>query len=340
MKNKKALKTTGIVLGVVLVVFAAAVITSGVTQRLWEKKLLHEGGEVKEESFDGSLGDDRIHFLNTFNSDAILIESNGKFALIDSGEDSDNPTGKEGLELTGYEDKVLEYLKAHAADENGKVTLEFILGTHSHSDHIGGFDTIINDEDVIVKKAYLKEYREETIVKSERKNYDNSEVYEQMKTALDKKGIETVSVIPSEPFTFGDFTISFYNTEYTADEKLHIENNNSVLTLIEKDGKRILLAGDFDDGKRAENEFGSKIGKVDILKAPHHGFTFQSTRGIVKGFSPEKVIVTNDRNDMSVTARWDYTMFGKAPIYETAEYDGIIVSVKDGELALTHNIHS
>ncbi len=46
---------------------------------------------VNQENFLYESGDDRIHFLNTANSDSILIESNGKFALIDSGEGNNNP---------------------------------------------------------------------------------------------------------------------------------------------------------------------------------------------------------------------------------------------------------
>ena len=48
-------------------------------------------------------GDDVIHFMNTGGSDAILIESNGKFALVDCAEDTDNPRGLESLDLEGYE---------------------------------------------------------------------------------------------------------------------------------------------------------------------------------------------------------------------------------------------
>ena len=48
---------------------------------------------VTPETFDGSYTD-RIHFLNTGNSDAILIESAGHFALIDAGEGSHNPRRK------------------------------------------------------------------------------------------------------------------------------------------------------------------------------------------------------------------------------------------------------
>ena len=55
-----------------------------------------------------SSGGDYIHFLSTGGSDAILIESDGKFAMIDAGEDSDNPRGFEDLELEGYEEKVVK----------------------------------------------------------------------------------------------------------------------------------------------------------------------------------------------------------------------------------------
>ena len=51
---------------------------------------------------------DKIHFLDTGSSDAILLESDGKFALVDAGEDADNPRGFEDLDLKGYEDKVVD----------------------------------------------------------------------------------------------------------------------------------------------------------------------------------------------------------------------------------------
>ena len=57
---------------------------------------------VSNETFDYTNGDDRIHFLNTANSDCIILESNGKFALIDSGEGNENPRRK--TEYKGYRD--------------------------------------------------------------------------------------------------------------------------------------------------------------------------------------------------------------------------------------------
>ena len=60
-----------------------------------------------------------IHFLNTGHSDCILLESDGHFALIDAGEDTDFPADKPHLRYPGYEKEVCEYLQTHCADENG-----------------------------------------------------------------------------------------------------------------------------------------------------------------------------------------------------------------------------
>ena len=126
---------------------------------------------------DLSFSDDRIHFLNTDNSDAILLESDGRFAMVDAGEDTDNPRGLPGLNLPGFEDRVLAYLKAHAADADGKVHLDFIVGTHAHSDHLGGFDTILADSDVSVGRAYLKVYDSSVINEEEVREWDNGDVF-------------------------------------------------------------------------------------------------------------------------------------------------------------------
>ena len=72
---------------------------------------------------------------------------------MDAGEDSDYPADRPNLIYTGYEQVVLQYLKDHAADGNGKVTLDFVLATHAHSDHMGGFDTVISDPDITVKRG-------------------------------------------------------------------------------------------------------------------------------------------------------------------------------------------
>ena len=92
------------------------------------------------------------------NSDCILIESNGHFALIDSGEGDENP--RKTTEYEGYKDEVLTYIKKVARNKSGEVYIDFILGTHNHYDHIGCFYDIINDDAVFFNDKTMHRWLE------------------------------------------------------------------------------------------------------------------------------------------------------------------------------------
>ena len=99
---------------------------------------------------------DRVWFYNvsggSFGSDMILVESGGRFGLIDAGnryaetiEDADGTT---------YTAPANSQLSSQTEGKNGKdgmiylvktlgvEHLDFIIGTHAHSDHIGGIPEI------------------------------------------------------------------------------------------------------------------------------------------------------------------------------------------------------
>ena len=73
--------------------------------------------------------EDKIHFIDTEKGgDAILIESNGRFALLDSGERSET-----NVKI------VKEYLKSVGATH-----LDYFIASHMHSDHIGNISPLID----------------------------------------------------------------------------------------------------------------------------------------------------------------------------------------------------
>lgn len=234
-----------------------------------------------------------IHFLNTGSSDCIIVESNGHFAMVDAGEDSDYPANKPHLNYPGYEEEVCNYLLKNCVSSDGMVTLDFVVGTHAHSDHIGGFDTVINHPKINVKKAYLKPYNEKDIFIYERLSWDNTEVYEQMKNALIKNNVEIVEDFDELKTTLGDFKVTFYNGKYKKRLVKYGENVNSVVTLLECNGFCCLLAGDLNNKDFDEYRLAEKIGKVDILKVGHHGYPFSSSRKWLKTLSPKYSVVCN-----------------------------------------------
>ena len=81
----------------------------------------------------------KIHFIRAYWSDNILIESNGRFALIDTGYARDA-------------ERISKYL-----DEVGVKELDFILITHFHKDHYGSLPALLKRYPV--GKVYMKKFR-------------------------------------------------------------------------------------------------------------------------------------------------------------------------------------
>lgn len=293
--------------------------------------------EITQEDFDGNNGNDKIHFLNTGNSDCILLESNGHFALIDSGEGNYNPRRK--TEYHGYEQQVLTYLKKVARSDDGLVHLDFILGTHYHYDHVGNFVPIINDEEIVISKAYFKEYNPVINHKYEDEKWMLKSFYDDMLSALKDKNITLIQQIP-ETIKFNDFALSLYNTGYYSDLEDKGANAGSIGIKVTKGKKSAFLAADITGPSGLEQKLKGTIGYCDLLKVGHHGYYGSSSMAFLKEISPELCIVTNQQGKVYPNVKWNLTMFAKVAFYGTYDYNGIIaLFTDDNRIILTNNIH-
>ena len=81
---------------------------------------------------------EKIHFMNFIWSDCILLESEGKYALVDTGE-------------VNHLNKTLAYL-----DYLGVKELEFVYISHFHYDHYSGAEAILKTYKV--KKFFTQAY--------------------------------------------------------------------------------------------------------------------------------------------------------------------------------------
>ena len=205
---------------------------------------------VKADTVPAGSGN-RIHFINTkgaSGSDAILLESNGHYALIDMGEDYDFPDGTNPrypsrVGITRQNDLVLEDRLFRHLNRLGIKKFDFILGTHVHSDHIGGADEILKRYPV--GKLYLKKYTDERIT-SKWRLWDNLFNYDNALNVAREKGVTIVQDIKKEDsrFTLGDMDIQLYNykNEYGPDGKLkrvYDDNSNSLVAVVTVAGKKI-----------------------------------------------------------------------------------------------------
>lgn len=259
-------------------------------------------GNVQAQESSGN----KIHFINVHEggSDAIILESNGHFAMVDTGEDYDFPDGsdsrypwRQGINTTYKHvltDRVFRRLK-----ELGVQKLDFILVTHTHSDHIGNVDELLSTYPV--DRVYLKKYSDNRITKPERL-WDNLYGYDKVLKTAAEKGVSVIQNITQGDahFQFGDMDIQLYNYENETDssgelKKIWDDNSNSLISVVKVNGKKIYLGGDLDNVHGAEDKYGPLIGKVDLMKFNHHHDTNKSnTKDFIKNLSPSLIVQTSD----------------------------------------------
>lgn len=334
MKDKGKLKrqiATWIITFIMMSVFVLDIVTLALCNK-YEKNY-----SFTDESFNYEYGDDRIHFLNTANSDCILIESNGHFALVDSGEGNANPRRKTSYK--GYQAEVLSYIKKVAGDENGNVYLDFILGTHNHYDHIGNFEAIIRDSSITIGRAYFKKYNNAVSTKLESEDWGNFQTYSSIIAALNEKNVAIISDIPDWEFTFGDFKIRFINAVTPEVAKNKGENANSIGVKLTKGTKSAFLAADITKDTGLEDYYADDVGDISLLKIGHHGYYGSSSPSFLKTLKPEIAIVTNYLGKIYPNVKWNLTMVAHVPIYSSVNRNGIIANFTDfDEIVLTENI--
>lgn len=279
-----------------------------------------------------------IHFLNTGSSDCIILQSGSRFAMVDAGEDTDYPPNKPALKYPGYEKEVVDYLYKNCMGPDGMVTLDFVLGTHAHSDHIGGFDTVIDADKVVVQKAFLKPYDESGINLFERTQWDNKEVYMQMHDALIRKNVPICTAFDGDSFQMGDMKITFFNGAPAHRFRKTGENENSVVTLVECGGCRALLAGDMNWKCGGEKKIAKAVGKIDLLKVGHHGYEFSSSAFWLKTLDPDIAVILNSENRVHKSVAARIKKYSGAKTYTSADLNGLKAVFENGTIRMETNI--
>lgn len=257
-----------------------------------------------------TAADESIHIMAFTDSDVIVLESNGRFALVDSGEDKDYPDGSDPryplrpgvIQGAPNEDAMWAYLDQLGVNDTN---LEFYVGTHAHSDHIGTADTVI--EKYHPKRIYTPEYSDAWIT-SARNLWDNQYVYDQMIAAANKATAEHGSaliqhLVPGAPvtpapeapttasptFDFGDMRIEIvnYDESYKQPPYIYDANESAWGVKVTAHDHSAFLASDIENFYGDEDRLAPQIGDVDVLKLGHHGSISSNSEGYLTTLRPE-----------------------------------------------------
>ena len=253
----------------------------------------------------------RIHILPFDYQDAIIIESDGQFGMVDSGESEDYPDGSDprypfrpGTTLgQGSEEQVICYMKSIGVTSDNLV---FYIGTHPHSDHIGSAPQIISE--FKPKRVYTPKYDDSYITNSGAL-WDNRYVYDRLVKAAADNGAVLIQdfdvnapVTPDDgasvgnpTFPLGQATIEICNTDNSdCVNGLPDANCLSYGVKVTANGKTAFLSGDINNLDGDEDRLAQSLGHIDFLKLGHHGNIYSNTSSYLKAISPSLAFMTGN----------------------------------------------
>lgn len=204
-------------------------------------------------SHNNTTSKSSIHFIDTGNSDAILITGE-KNVLIDGADNDD-------------EGSLVSYL-----NKQGIKTLDYIIATHPDADHIGALDAVIKNIDV--KNLLVANGSKDT------KTYKDF-----INAAADKKLSPSIP-IDGKKFELGNNSyMMLFNSNGGSDA-----NEQSLVTLYVNGNDKLLFMG--DAGEETEHEILNKLEDVDLVKIGHHGSRTSTSTELLNKVNPEFAVIT------------------------------------------------
>ncbi len=246
----------------------------------------------------------KVHFIDVGQADSIYISlPDHNDILIDAGNTSDGST-------------VVNYLKNHGADD----TLELVIATHPHEDHIGGLPAVYDAFDVI-----------ETI---DCGMTAGTSVYKNYSVAAQSIG-DSWEVDNHQTYAFGNVELQILTGAAYWDNP----NDYSVVSRLDTGDIEFLFMG--DAGFPAEAVLTGEL-DAEILKVGHHGSRTSTSADLLSEVNPEVAVISvgagNSYGHPTAETLQRLTNSG-ATIYRT-DFNGDIVVTTDGHTYNTSVSHT
>lgn len=243
-----------------------------------------------------------VKVLDIGQGDSILIRVAGQTVLVDTGDISTR-------------DKMIAYIK-----KEGITTIDKVIITHPHADHLGGMPGIL--ENFKVGQIYDSGQTATT------------NLYKQYMSLVNKKNIPfTVVTAGTEIEIAQDIKLKIFAPTKPFITESAI-NNSSIVAKLMYNQFSMLLTGDAE--KESEGimvkAYGAEL-KSNVLKAGHHGSNTSSSPAFLKTVSPEAAIISvgvnNDYHHPHPSTLKKYTD-AKLKVYRT-DIEGTVTITSDGK---------
>lgn len=261
------------------------------------KNLLNQNNNQNQNDYINTNNDLlKVHYLDVGQGDSIFIElPNNETMLIDAAESYQS-------------ENIINYLKNLNYQK-----IDYVIGTHPHTDHIGGLKDIINTFEI--GKIYMP------------KVVSTTKTYESLLMTIKDKNLKIntakagTSIIDIDTLKIN--ILAPNNSTYTE------LNNYSVVTKITYGTTKFLFMGDAE--KLSENEIKEDV-TADVIKIGHHGSNTSSSIDFIKKVNAKYGIISVGLNNKynlpkeEIITNWENS---GTKIYLTS-INGTITAISDG----------
>ena len=201
-------------------------------------------------------GDIKIHFIDVGQGDSIFIElPNNTTMLIDASESS-------------KQEIITTYIK-----NLGHTKIDYLVGTHPHSDHIGGLAYVINN--FSIDKIYMPNA------------VSTSKTYENLLTTIYNKGLKIKNAKAGTQIINNN---NLYIDVLAPNSAIYTDlNNYSIVIKITYKNRKFLFMGDAEID--SEEEINRDV-SADVIKIGHHGSTTSSSENFLNKVKPTYAIIS------------------------------------------------
>lgn len=199
-----------------------------------------------------NVGELDIYYFDVGQADSILLRCDNHNMLIDAGNNADGKL-------------IVNELKSMGID-----TIDYLIGTHAHEDHIGGLDDVIDNFNIENFYMPSKEY--------------TSATYKSVLKSAENKNLEVESPNVGDKFELGSATCEVMSIDNDAKEL----NLTSIVIEVTNGDNKFLFTGDAE----IENEEKRLWNDIDVLKVGHHGSRTSTSEDFIEQTQPEVAVIS------------------------------------------------
>ena len=212
-----------------------------------------------------------VEALDVGQGDALLLRSGRRSVLVDGGGPFD--LDRRDFGRTRVLPKLLD---------RGVTALDAVVLTHPHPDHALGLFAVL--EELPVGELWRSS------------GEDEADLFNDLQDVAAARRVPVRVVESGETLERGGLSITVVHSGGRR-HKVDATNNQSLVLLVEKDGRRVLLTGDAGAATEEALLREGRVPRADVLKVGHHGSRGSTTPGFLEAVCPRAAILSCGREN-------------------------------------------